>query len=223
MDVDFPNLKGTIFVVTYGRSGSTLLQSILQTIEGAHISGENFNAIEPLFRSFQRASWAKGEFGQSKTAKNNPWYGAELIDPDAYGADLVDAFVKHIIRPPTDARWLGFKEIRYANFGDELGKALDFMARHFKNCHFVFNTRSAQDVAKSSWWRNMDFAKVGSMVAEMDTRFAHYHGANPRNTILIRYEDYLADPKHLAPMFDLLGEPFDLASIEDVLNVKLSH
>ena len=33
------HLKGTIFVVTYGRSGSTALQSILQTVPKSHIVG----------------------------------------------------------------------------------------------------------------------------------------------------------------------------------------
>jgi hypothetical protein len=45
---DLPNLKGSVFIVTYGRSGSTLLQSMLQTIPGIHLSGENYGALLKL-------------------------------------------------------------------------------------------------------------------------------------------------------------------------------
>ena len=50
----YPNLKGTLLIVTYGRSGSTILQSLAQTIPGCHTAGENYNALEGLFRASQR-------------------------------------------------------------------------------------------------------------------------------------------------------------------------
>lgn len=54
-----PQLVGSLLIVTYGRSGSTLLQSMLQTIPGAHIAGENYNALHPIFQSVRRAQRTK--------------------------------------------------------------------------------------------------------------------------------------------------------------------
>ena len=67
-----------VFVVTYGRSGSTLLQKVLGDIDGYHISGENNNALYGLYQSFKFANMAKMRFGQEMTKHDNPWYGAEL-------------------------------------------------------------------------------------------------------------------------------------------------
>jgi hypothetical protein len=38
----------------------------------------------------------------------------------------------------------------------------------------------------------------------------------------IRYDDYVADPAALAPLFVWLGEPFDLERVSDVLGVHHS-
>ena len=38
----------TVNIVTYGRSGSTLLMGLLNAIDGYRIRGENFNCFEEL-------------------------------------------------------------------------------------------------------------------------------------------------------------------------------
>ena len=55
MDDRFPDLnavsEGFVFVVTYGRSGSTLLQNVLNTIPGYCIRGENANTLAHLAKA----------------------------------------------------------------------------------------------------------------------------------------------------------------------------
>lgn len=57
----FPELRGTVFIVTYGRSGSTLLQSVVQSIRGAHFTGENFLALLPLMNTVRRVQGARND------------------------------------------------------------------------------------------------------------------------------------------------------------------
>ncbi len=51
----YNSLKGAIFIVCYGRSGSTLLTRVINTIPGACIRGENANALMHLFRVYEAA------------------------------------------------------------------------------------------------------------------------------------------------------------------------
>ena len=43
----------TVFVVTYGRSGSTVLQNMLNALPGHILRGENANLLAPLVRAWQ--------------------------------------------------------------------------------------------------------------------------------------------------------------------------
>ncbi|MCM2563599.1 sulfotransferase [Lutimaribacter sp. EGI FJ00015] len=223
-DARFPNLKGSIFIVTYGRSGSTLLQTVLQSIPDAHICGENDNLIMPIWQANRKAHGAKRAWGKkSGDKKERPWYGTNNFRPRRFANRMIDTFVDDILRPPSTASWIGFKEIRYSQYGDDLPLVLDFMAQSFKNPYFIFNTRKPESVAQSGWWRNHDPEKVMQMVRRQDERFAQYSKARPDNTFIASYEELTADFKCLEPMFEMLGEEFDASKIKGVLNVRLKH
>jgi hypothetical protein len=132
-------------------------------------------------------------------------------------------FIQEFIQPPKEARWIGFKEIRYPSVGDKLPKHLAFMRRTFPNAHFVFNSRSGEKVSQSKWFRSRNPDDVKAMIVEMDARFADYAANNPDHAKHVFYEDLIADPAALAPVFAMLGEPMDLEALKSVLNVKLMH
>jgi hypothetical protein len=219
----YPDLKGTIFIVTYGRSGSTLLQSLLQSIPRAHIVGENYNVAQALFQGANRARRAKKTWGKKAHPEHHPWYGAHEIAPNRFERALARVFVEEIIRPPKDVRWFGFKEIRYPAFGDDLPDVLAFYRRNFPNAQIVFNSRDAQEVAKSKWWAKRPAEEVHKLVAQMDQRFADYTAANPDHAHHAFHAQTAADPAALQPLFDKLGEPLDPETIRAALNRKLEH
>ena len=221
---NYPDLKGTVFIVTYGRSGSTLLQSLLQTIDRSHIAGENFNALEGLFQASQRARRTRRTWGKKEQPGNHPWHGADNIRPFKLEKLLVSAFVDEVLRPPQDVRWFGFKEIRYNALGPKLPEMLGFMRRSFPNAHFVFNSRNGADVAASAWWaKTHPKTKVMELVSTMDSRFAEYTAANPDHACHLSYDAFSTDPAALRPAFDMLGEPLDRARLDAVLGKRLTH
>lgn len=222
-DRKFPDLKGSLFIVTYGRTGSTLLQGLISTIPGCTIRGENHNVMETLWGSAMRVRLTRNTWGKEEQPLSHPWHGADRIRPAMFGGALVDAFVDHVLCPPQDARWIGFKEIRYNAFGDRFSDVLDFMRYHFKNAHFVFNTRQKADVAKSAWWANWKYEDVETLITDMDRRFADYHAAHPDFTTMTSYESFSTDPRALAPLFEKLGETLDETKIKAVLGHKLTH
>ena len=46
-----------VLIITYGRSGSTLLQGLLNSIDGCIVRGENYDACKGLFRTYQAVSY----------------------------------------------------------------------------------------------------------------------------------------------------------------------
>lgn len=219
----FPKLKGTIFIVTYGRSGSTLLQSLLQSIPGSHIVGENYSIMESLFQAGRRATKTRRKWGRKDQPKDHPWHNADKARPIRFEQELVNVFVRNVLAPPKDVRWFGFKEIRFAAVGEGFEAFLQFYQANFHNAFFVFNSRSGEDVANSAWWKNKPRDEVLAMVQMMDARFAQFAASNPDCSQHVFYENTLKDPSSLQPLFDKLGEPLDLATVQDILERRLNH
>src|SRR5262245_596888 len=107
----YPRLKACVFIVSYGRTGSTVLQRILNTLPNACIRGENGNVLMSLRAAHEAAVYATTM--SSLATEKGPWYGAEVIRPDAFANALVTSFVDNILCPPSDVFYLGFKEIRW--------------------------------------------------------------------------------------------------------------
>ncbi|TVP73261.1 MAG: hypothetical protein EA339_04015 [Rhodobacteraceae bacterium] len=218
---------GYAFIVTYGRSGSTLLQHLVNAIPGCLIRGENNNALLGLFRSW-RALTQSSDIARMKreglvSDPTHPWFGAEAIDPDAYRAALCATFSQTILRPQPDTRIAGFKEIRTLPDPQMFHAFLDFLQTGFPGARLIFNTRDAADVCRSSWWRHHDPQEVHKMVASADAVFKAHTLARPDSAILLRYEDYTSDPQALEPLFELLGARPGRAELHAVMDRQLTH
>jgi hypothetical protein len=166
-----------VFIVTYGRSGSTLIQGLLNAIDGYCIRGENRAMVNHL----SRAASAMVNLGQEITRANNapdtPWYGVTSAQPEAFAGRMAEGFVSDILAPPEGTRVTGFKEIRYTPehmSDEEYEAAITFMADMFADSRFIFNTREAAQVARSGWWASDERytpADVKRIVQACDERF----------------------------------------------------
>ncbi len=215
-----------IFVITYARSGSTLLQSLLNTLDGVQIRGENNNALFHLYQSFSGIREARkfGLYGR-ESEPDEPWYGVGDLRPIKYRNALLNAFVNHVLRPMDGKSVLGFKEIRHVQFymnDEQFSGYMRFLLNTFPNAKIIFNTRNAEDVAKSAWHARTDPSKIKALVANCDERFSSFD-AKSKRTILMRYDDYVADHSRIAELFSFLGHPYDAATVEAVFAKPLSH
>lgn len=231
MDDAFPHLHapgdGYVFIVTYGRSGSTLLQSLLNSIEGFCIRGENNNMLLHLARAWQAVATAEPMRGARKggtpTAPDHPWYGAEAVDPDALGRGLAEGFVRDVLRLPPGTRRAGFKEIRFHRRPDQVDLLLEFITRFFPGARFVFNTRDHAATGRSGWWATMDPAAVRRELEGAEAVFARMRQRLGPRALALHYDDYAGRPRALEPLFDFLGEPFDAARVAAVMDRRLTH
>ncbi|PSL17609.1 sulfotransferase [Shimia abyssi] len=216
-----------VFLITYGRSGSTLVQKILNTIPGYCIRGENNNLLYHLFRSWAALSncepvQSHRRIGRSLTSEH-PWFGSEQVDPDTLGRNLVSFFEREVLQPPPGTKASGFKEIRYHQDPDRFHDFLDFMHRFFPGTRFVFNYRAHDDVMKSGWWAHQRPERVKEILDQAETLFESYMSAHPDRCIRIDYDRYAQDPSALRPLFDFLGEAFEEGQIAQLMDARLDH
>ncbi|MCK0067975.1 sulfotransferase [Kordiimonas laminariae] len=213
-----------VCIVTYGRSGSTVLQTVLQTIPGYHIRGENMNVLYSLYRAANAAHSTRYDHGNKDHGMEEPWYGADKVVPERFSKKLIDIFVEEIIQPPSDARVIGFKEIRFHEAGPEqFEDYLNFIHENLAPCKFVFNVRNWQDVSKSGWWASMDQELVRGIVESCDSMYAAYQQKYPERTLQLSYDETKNNPAAFQPLFDFLGEPFDLEKVTEIVGRRLKH
>ena len=209
-----------VFVITYGRSGSTLMQGILNSIDGFHIKGENNGFVFKLFESYQLLVNAKEEHGSNNRPMTKPWYGLQDIDLELIIDDLRTT-VKHMLISKTahnaDTACIGFKEIRYLEMGDKFGPYLDFLMLLFPKAGFVMLSRDHDDVAKSRWWAKQNKASVMQSLSNHETRAREY-ARGKDNCFSVTYADMVGQTDHFKAMFEFLGATYN----QDVIGKTLA-
>jgi len=218
--------KKTILVVTYGRSGSTLLMKILNSIPSADIKGENSNVLFPLYQSYQCVKEALDKKDEDSALVDHPWYGVDDINLETYLQALRNIFINEILKPKENVRVIGFKEIRYASIPNrqELNKFIFFMKKFFGNeVYILFNKRNLEDVSNSGWWKNHSKKDVFKQLKPFDDWMMNFHKRYPKFTYLLDYDQYKNNPLYFKDVFKFLGEEFNQDKIEEIMNKQLIH
>lgn len=209
-----------LFVVTYGRSGSTLLQGLLNSIPGYLIRGENRSAVYHLFKHYSVSTFQKEHASRGRVlTEQDPWFGMEQY-PEKLAIDQMRSLaIDTLIRPTNDCRVIGFKEIRWNQ--PDLPEYVEFLQLLFPGARFVFNSRNLEDVAKSRWWtKNPDALELLGRVQSRHTELAEQLGDAAYR---VHYDDYIADPLVFRGLYDWLGEKFDEAKVRAVLAIPHSY
>ncbi len=215
----------SVLIVTYGRSGSTLLMGLLNSIDGYLIRGENANFFFGLFQSYQSLLETKSHKKSQKTT--HPWFGAEVIQEKKVLQGMSNIAKQLILADKLkdeSIKCYGFKEIRYADdkVAKKLATYLDFLKLIFPNCKFIFNTRSFADVKNSGWWQKKKDDKVREKLEKLEMAFSEY-AKNHSNCFSITYEDVINKTERLKEMFVFLEEEYNEQSIDQVLSIPHSN
>lgn len=196
---------------------------LIGTIDGYHIAGENTNAVLGLCQSFLAVQETKQKFGKAPKGRDDPWFGAHEVRPVAFAKRLANVFVDEVLRPPPDARVIGFKEIRYYEKPEFFRPQLEFMNTFFTPAKFVFNVRSIDEVAKSGWWKDRSHEAVARYITNFHREMESFMGDYPAHCFKVDYNQYTQEPESLRLLYEFLGEPFDLKRVTDVLSERLTH
>ncbi len=216
-----------VFVVTYGRSGSTLVQGILNSIPGYLIRGENRQILRHVWaydaaglaeRRVQRRKQRLRGAEEGTSEPTSPLFG---MDNYAHRAALRFArklAVATILRPEPETRVAGFKEILWGE--PDTPEFVRWLCEVFPDAKFVINTRDLESVSQSAWWADDPAALVELREREaMVLRLRDDLGAAAYHVV---YDEFTADPSILRGLFEWLGETFDEEAVRDVLDVRHS-
>ena len=216
----------SILIITYGRSGSTLLQGILNTIPSCIIRGENYNFVFDLYNAYKKIKKAKNMELPSADNFNRPshsWYGANNLNEEVY-LSAQKSLLKNMLIAETDNIFYGFKEIRYFNINvfNELEDYLNFMELIMDDVAFVFNTRNPKDVANSSWWKKYDSSVLIPRLEKANKKFEEI-SQKRKNAFIISYENIVNNIDAKKNLFKFLAVEYNQEEIDSILNKKHSQ
>ena len=208
-----------LFVMTYGRSGSTLLQGILNTLPGYLIRGENSGALRGLYDFHTTCASEADHRNPERTERTTmPFFGITGYRREEALAAIRKLVVENLLRPAPDTRVTGFKEIRWG-YAD-LGEYVAFLRLVFPGARFLVNTRDLDDVARSKWWAKRENAL--ETLEKTQDRILSVAGDLGEASYRVHYDEYAADPTTLRGLHDWLGEPFDLERVRATMQVRHS-
>jgi len=212
-----------LFIITYGRSGSTLLQGILNSIPGYCIRGENQGALNLLWTVYRNARTSKKRFVGISKSPSDAWYGISDLNLDILVQHIRNIMLDVYMRPDENTACIGFKEIRYApKMVADLTDYLRFMSGVFPGAGFIFNSRNIEDTAKSDFWANHENPVEFLTDFRQSMLDAFEFFKDRENFFWLEYDDYRDNPENLEALFDFLHEPFDLQKITSVMKVPHS-
>lgn len=216
--VRFGRLRYVVFV-SYGRTGSTLLQGIVMTAPHVLIRGEQGGTLLLLQKWYEELCRHQRRLTKTReTSRRHPFFGIGGFRPDEALRRIRLLLLESLLRPRPDTKLLGFKE---NNWPDDVLRTLRFLQGVFPGVRFVVNTRDLDAVAASGFYsRRADaealvrrrHAAILAAVEQLGDDVYHVH-----------YDDWVRDPEQLRGLFEWLGLPFDLRLVKAVMVVPHSY
>lgn len=243
-DTEISRWDRPVFVASMGRSGSTLLQRLLNVHPELTIWGEHGGFLKGLLDSYAVTLHDANRDNLIDGYDNRASVIGELVEKDKFKpwvspfrpVDLQDRLRELMVDLFTnsltpDIRW-GFKEIRYSK--NEIAPLMEM----FPHAHLVILARDLDGYSMSRFFAfgNTDFdlesddgrtqasTKLGQMRHGWMTRYRgllEVRDQFPDRTSLVSYSDLAPGSKRPAQLFDELGEKLPSTdAIEAVLGAK---
>lgn len=215
-------------IVTFGRSGSTALQSALNSHPHTIIRGENYSALRGLQDYVEAIAAAADRHNAGKP--HHPWFGTARLDPSAVVAAQRAHVIEYLLRPKADTRWSGFKEVRYevGHFADVdvLTAHLLFLNTLLPGLRYLVNVRDPSKAARSGWWSKHPDA-IGALQATVDNlreaTSVLQRCLGTDRAVLIDHDQWVGDPQIVVGALRELGYPVDPDIVRSALAQQLEH
>ena len=216
-----------VLICATGRSGSTTLQRIINTIPNSNICGENFGAINSLLEFYRRIKTTTVEYtpGHFTPAKYSEIL-AQNIKPAWYNSynysqivKLIQTMIINMFKNNSTTNLWGFKEIRYDS-GD-IQYITDFKELFPQTKVIVQIRENIQQQSKSGWF---DKDKSATTFLKKTSReLINFANKNSEWCFLTSFERMFHKP-NMEQLFTFIGcrENYNETTIDDVLknNIK---
>lgn len=222
--------KSFVLIVTHGRSGSTLLQGILNRAPGWYIHGENANLLYHQYQELLAVRKIKKHqrFGSFDPPETSPWFGYENLNALKFYRQIRKRMRSFLTdHAPADATVVGFKEIRYLQAflkdPNSLQDYLDFLLETLKPCKLVMLTRDPSATSNSGWWAHQDQAEVVSNLQAYGRFLIDYADNHSDHAIHVSYEDVVNQTDAFWNMLSFVCAGIDEAQVADALSQPHSY
>ncbi len=211
------------YVVTYGRSGSTLVTGYLSRLPGFDIRGENYLFPLPLADAEARLADAVALRYSGRELPASPWYGSQQLSTIQWKRDIRRALLNQLYPKQPIPKTIGFKEIRwwYRMDDTDFEQKLQWLISVRKPGAIVFLTRDLDRTMAGAWWAEQseeERAESREGLEKFEEMALAYAAAHPDHSIHITYEEFAADPASAQRLCALLGVQFR----EDVYRATLA-
>ena len=213
-----------ILIFSYGRTGSTLLMGLLNSIPGVLIRGENYNAFYHLFQYFDALRRTQTAHPQA-TKTTKAWFGAADLKLSYMLADLRRVAREALlgqVEHREQIRCLGFKEIRYLEAVDHFDEYVSFLNEMFPNALFIVNRRDHAEVADSGFWRDLPPDEALVELHKIDELFERLPTLHSQ-VFELDYSDISLESGRLKMLFETIGAPLSPSLVEEALGQVHSY
>jgi hypothetical protein len=214
-----------VFVVTYGRSGSTLTQGMLNTLPRTLVRGENNLYLLPMFRAYAGLKNFKRKYGGPGSVKAaSAFYGLGEVDLDGFASSVRDLTQRQLLGAvaPADIDRLGFKEVLWHRIKPkEWTRFFDFMDLAFGEPRYVLNRRDVAMASTSGFWRKEAPGEAQRQIGRTLELQDHLRETRPGRCFDTQFEDMVSEDREVAG--DLLRRlaEFVTGSCDDALLAAL--
>lgn len=181
-----------VFVVTYGRSGSTLVQGLLNTMPRVLVRGENSLYVLPLYRACAQAMAFRELHQRHRPGQvSSAFYGLRSVRRQRFVQAtrrlVTDTLLGDVSRRDVDV--LGFKEVLWHQVRpEETAGFFDFLDSAFPGARYVLNQRTHEHVASSGFWQKHDSQEVFAAIERVEEIQAFLRESRPERVLDTRYE-----------------------------------
>lgn len=207
-----------ILICATGRSGSTTLQRIINTINNSNINGENWGAINNLLECYANIKITNKcritNYIEGKTKKKPAWY-------NSYDFENVKNNIKKtilsIIVGDNSKEVVGFKEIRYYNNTHLINEFIELFPNTKVICHI---DDDIDRQCRSEWWGNNPEESKTKLIKNNE-QFIKY-SENNKNCYL-SYMKNLFKVDEMRKLFEFLNEELDEVKYNYIINNNLDY
>ncbi len=218
----------SLYVVTYGRSGSTLLTGYLSRLPGVDLKGENYLFPLPLADADARLADATALRYTGREFPASPWYGSHEFSLVQWRRDIRRALLNQLYPKRSIPKTIGFKEIRwwYRTSEEDFASKLEWLISIRKPGAIVFLTRDLDKTMAGAWWVKLSEAgraEARAGLEKFEELAIAYTEAHPDRSIHITYEDFLQGEQSAQRLCQFLGVKFKQDVYRDTLATRYSY
>jgi hypothetical protein len=181
-----------LFVVTFGRSGSTLVQGLLNALPGTLVRGENGFFVHDLYLASASAeAFARDHAKHGSKDVTSAFYGVRRLRREPF-VNATRQLTDEILlggQPADRVRRLGFKEVLWHRIAPaETEGFFDWFEDAFPGARYVLNTRDVAAASTSGFWQRQDHEQALASIARVIEVQDFLRRTRPERTVDVRYE-----------------------------------